>query len=342
VFIMRNYNDLMQMHKVHKPDKKEAEEILNEENLFPLNAKIGMVFTSHRGHMPYMKYALEKYREIKDMFIVGAYDSRTVTPNSVDRNGFPFPDVWGLAHMWVTKHNTWGGHDKRHGWIWLQIYAASILRQFKNIEYIFTSNGDCVWDRPQGVYDIIGLLGGDCFMSGQSELREEDGWNFIHTCSMVFKRDAYFNFIDYMIDKVMKSSTVSYSPEFLMQEWVRKNKIEYRHAPVQPVYTTGDYKGHQDTYCEEGGPSTWRDILGFRNIESEKNWRCSEKKYPLDKKYFDLRDYKLYYRDHDKNTICQYYLTGDERYIKMGWDQDPYTLPRDVRIERMQKKLEDY
>jgi hypothetical protein len=63
---------------------------------------------------------------------------------------------------------------------------------------------------------------------------------------------------------------------------------------------------------------------------------------PLDKKYFDLRDIPLYYRDHDKNTLCQYYLTGDERYIRMGWDQDPYTLTREVRRERMKKTVEDY
>jgi len=338
---MKSYKELSELRRVHRPNK-EQEEIMNKENLFPFDSKIGLVFTSHMGQMQFMKYALKQYRKIEDMFIIGAYDSRIVSPDSTDRSGFPFPDIWYLADMWLTKHYTWGGHDKRHGWIWLQIYASAILRQFKNIDYIFTANGDCCWDRPEGVYEIFDMLGDNDFMSGQSETREEDEWNFIHTCSMVFKRDAYFNFIDFIFDMVKSSSTKSFSPEYLMQEWVTKNKIKWDHAPVQPVYTTGDYKGQHDTYCEEGGPSTWRNILGFRNLEAEKNWRCGEKKMPLDAKYFDLRDIPLYYRDHDKNTLCQYYLTGDERYIRMGWDQDPYTVPREVRKGRMKKTVEDY
>lgn len=338
---MISYEELSGLRKVDKPDK-EQDKIMSEVNLFPLNAKIGLIFTCHMGHMPYMKYALHQYRKIEDMFIVGAYDSRIVIPDTDKRKGFPFPDIWYLAHMWLTKHYTWGGHDKRHGWIWLQIYAASILRQFKNIEYIFTANGDCVWDRPEGVNEIIEILGDNDFMSGQSETRETDGWEFIHTCSMIFKRDAYFDFIDFILDMMPGSSTASFSPEYLMQLWIKENKIKFEHAPVQPIYTTGDYKGQHDIYCEEGSSSTWRDVLGFRNVEAEKNWLCSKHKEPLDKKYFDLRDYKLYYRDHDKNTLVQYYLTGDERYIRMGWDQDPYEVPREERIKRMKKTLEDY
>lgn len=343
---MEVFNELMALHKVHKPFKEEAEKILNTENLFPFNANTGMVFTCHKGHMPYMKYALEQYRKIEDMFIIGSYDPREVTPNSANRNGFPYADIWSLAHMWLTKHYTWGGHDKRHGWIWLHIYASSILRQFENIEYIFSSNGDCVWDKPEGIQEIIELLGTNDFMAGQSETRETDGFNFIHTCSLIFKRDAYFNFVDYMIDKVKGSDTASFSPEFLMQDWVKTNNIKYEHAPVQPLYTSGEFEGLHDTYCEEGGPSTWRDVLGFRNLEAEKNWKCSNTKEPLSKKYFDLRDCKAgnapYYKDHDKKTLCQYYISGDFRYVKMWWDQDPYTVPRDERIKRMGKTLEDY
>jgi len=334
--------DYKQLREIEKEPNDDTMPILNKENLFPLNAKIGNVFTSHSGHMPYMKYALQQYRKIEDMFILGAYDSRLVSSLSENRNGFPYADIWSLAHMWVTKHYTFGGHQKRHGWIWLHLYASSILRQLKNIDYIFSSNGDCVWDNPQGVYEIIDILGDNDFMSGQSETRHTDGHNFIHTCTLVFKRDAYFDFIDFVLEKMPSSTPASYSPENLIQLWVKKRNVKWEHAPAQSIYSSGVWKGHKDTYCEEGGPSTWRDVLGFRNLEAEKNWRCSEKKMPLDKKYFDLRDIPLYYRDHDKNTLCQYYLTGDERYIRMGWDQDPYTLTREVRRGRIKKTVEDY
>ena len=338
---MRSYQQMLDLHKMHSVDTDEDKEnIINEENNFPFNAKIGMVFTSYKNHIPHIKYALEQYRKIEDMYIIGAYDGWYIDPRYETHHLIPYPDMWYLAHSWVFKHYTWGGHSKRHGWLWNQYYASSILRALDNIEYIFTSNGDCCWDKPEGVYEIIDLLGDAEVMSGQSEMSTSDK-PLLHTCSVIFTRNAYFSFIDYIIKHLKVSTSESYSPEHLLTEWILEKNINYKHAPVQPTYTTGDYKGLADTYCEEGGPSTWRDVLGFRNIIAEKSWRCIEHLPPLDQKYFDLRDVKLHWTDHDKNTLYQYYKTGDYRYIMLGWDKDPY-LPRDVRIERKDWTSERY
>lgn len=314
-------------------ESDELEKIMVNNNTFPFKAKLGMVLTSWSGQLIYMKHVLKQYRKIKDMFIIGAFDNRLVTKNE---KTIPFPDIWNLAHMWVNKHYTYGGHAKRHGWIWSQIYASSILRTFKNIEYIFSANGDCVWDRPEGVYEIIDVLGDNDFMSGQSETRKTDGFHFIHTCSMVFKREAYFSFIDYVIDQVMhETKTVSFSPEGLVRKWAEGNNIKWEHAPIQPYYKTGPDVGRHDTYCESSSESTWKNILGFRNLEAEKNWRCSHGEPPLDKKYFDLRVLSNF-KDNDKNYLVPYYKTGDEKYLKLWWYMDP-NLPRKERLKRMAK-----
>jgi hypothetical protein len=290
-----------------------------EINNFPFRAKIGMVFTSYTDHLPFMKYALTQYRKIDDMFIVGAFDKRLITPESHKRN-IPYGDIWSLAHMWVTKHHTFGGHAKRHGWIWSHIYASSVLRTFPNIKHIFTSNGDCIWERPQGVHKIIEILGDNDFMSGQSYTRSvSDGFNFIHTCSMVFSREAYFSFVDYIIDNVSKeTATVSFSPESLINKWSNK-KIDDKwvknrkwiHAPIQPFYPDGSH----DMYCESNADSTWKRLLGFRNLEAEKNYRREMKLVPLPSKYFDLRDKNLY-KDVDRNSLIKYYETENLEYLE--------------------------
>jgi hypothetical protein len=288
-----------------------------------------------------MKYVLEQLRKVEDMYIVGAYDACTLDPSDKTLWRMPFPDVWNLAHSWVFKHNTWGGHRKRHGWIWSQLYGSSILRRFENIEYIFSGNSDCAWDKPEGVNELIDVLGDNDFMSGQSETRHTDGFNFIHTCTMIFKREAYFDFIDYMFEKIPYGGTASYSPESLMQQWVRDNDIKWAHAPKQAMYSRGPFKGHCDTYCEDGGDSTWKDTIGFINIIAEKNWRCTNRKEPLDKKYFDLRDFEYHCTDHDRRCLLPYYKTGDRRYIQLWWDTD-IELPRDTRIERSSWTIERY
>jgi hypothetical protein len=339
---MRSYNELLKFHRLKLiKDKHEKEEkLLMEENSFPFNANIGMVFTSHKDHLLYMRYALQQYRKIKDMFIVGAYDTWYLNPNNKHHSLLPHPDIWYLAHMWVYKHYTWGGHSKRHGWLWLQAYAASVLKSFDNLEYIFTSNGDCIWDRPEGVYEIIDLLGDYDLMSGQSNHYGDDR-PMIHSCSMIFKREVYFSFIEFMMKKLKESTIVSYTAEGLIGDWILENDIKYKHAPIQPIYKGGIYKGEHDTYCEEAGDSTWKSVLGFRNLISEKGWRCTNRKPPLDKKYFDLREPKIYWNDHDRKTLHKYYTTGDWRYILMGYDQDP-ELPTKDRVKPMKKKLEDY
>lgn len=304
------------------------EKVLNTENLFPFNADTAVIVTSHKGHIPYLRYSLGQYRQIPSMFVLGAYDSREVTPYSKDMFCFPHPDIWSLAHMWVTKHYTWGGHQKRHGWLWLHIYASSIIRNFPNIKYIFSANGDCVWDKPEGLPEIIDILGSNDFMSGQSMTRD-DGFNFIHSCSMVFKRDGYFSFIDYMISKVRESTTASWSPEDLLQMWVKECDVVWEHAPVQPFLPDGTW----DNYCEANGDSTWKEVLGFRNLEAEKNWSSANEKEPFDKKYMDL-EHETYFKDHDKNTLLKYYLTGDSKWKKKWWDLNTWQ-ERDVRLEKM-------
>ena len=336
---MKTYNELTNISKSYDKDKdiEKANEMMRENN-FPFNAKIGMVFTSHFDHLPYMEYALKQYRKIDDMFIVGAYDSRHINPLLKDKKErLPFPEIWYLAHMWVFKHYTWSGFSKRNGWNWLQIYGSSILKRFENMEYIFVSNGDCIWEKPEGVYEIIDILGDDDFMSGQSFTRHTDGFNFIHTCSMVFKRDSYFSFIDFAISLIKESDCAGVSPESIINRWVKNNNIKWNHSPIQPTYENGDH----DMYCESGNESTWKNILGFRNLIAEKNYRCHVGAEPLDKKYIDLRDPVFYWNDHDRKTLYNYYTTGDRRYISMWHDQDPW-LDREIRIKRMQKKLEDY
>jgi hypothetical protein len=338
---MRSYDELLQLHKMHSKDTDdEQEKILVEENNFPFNAKMGMVFTSYKNHIMHIKYALQQYRKIKDMYIIGAYDGWYINPKYEIHNLIPYPDMWYLAHAWVFKHYTWGGHSKRHGWLWNQYYASSILRPLTNLEYIWTSNGDCCWDRPEGVYEIIDLLGDADLMSGQSE-HYQSGNPMIHSCSMIFKRDVYFSFIDYLIEKLKLSTSESYSPEKLLTDWILEYDINYKHAPVQPYYKIGPYKGHHDTYCEQGCESTWRDILGFRNLIAEKTWRCNNRLEPLDKKYFDFRDVKEHWSDLDRKTLYEFYKTGDYRYIMLGWDWSPETS-RELRIERKNWTIENY
>ena len=310
--MIKKYNDVIR--KYDETRNPEYEKILVEQNTFPWKAKIGMILSSYSDHLPFLKYTLNNYRKVKDMYIIGAFDNRKVTQDYL----FPTSEILELSHSWVFKHHTFGGHAKRHGWIWSQIYSTSILKTFDNIEHVVLANGDCCWDKPNGIYEIIDLLGDNDFISGQSYTREHDGFNFIHTCTMVFKRDSYFNFIDFVIEKMKKEdSTVSFSPEGLINQWSKN--VKFIHAPIQPMYPDGTH----DFYCETNSNSTWKNILGFRNLEAENRYRRYEDKSPLPKKYFDLT-HMSWYKDIDRNCLLKYFNTNDETYLKKWWKYKKY------------------
>jgi hypothetical protein len=261
--------------------------------------------------MPFLKYALKQYRKVKDMYIIGAFDPRLITNKSHERN-IPYGDIMSLAHSWVFKHHTYGGHAKRHGWIWSHMYASSILRSFENFDWIISANGDCCWDNPNGIHSLLKMMEDEDldFMSGQSFTRHTDGFNFVHTCSMIFSTEAYYDFIDWVFENVEgEKDTVSFSPEGLIQQWLRKDVWIWDHAPIQPKYPNGDH----DFYCECNSDSTWKDALGFRNLEAEKRYRQENKLEPFDKKYLDLRDEK-WYKDQDKGLL-KYYKTNDRKHL---------------------------
>jgi len=321
-----------------KKENEMNEQEMVEINQFPVNAKIGMVLTTYSNHLPFLSYALTQYRKVKDMYIIGAFDPRLIRKDSPERN-IPFTDIITKAHSWVFKHHTFGGHAKRHGWIWSHIYASSILRTFDNIEWIVSANGDCCWDRPEGIHEIIAMMEDKelYFMSGQSFTRHTDGFNFIHTCSMIFHAEAYWDFIDYVTDNVFgEKKTISFSPEGLIQQWLRKDDWKWEHAPVQPKYPNGDH----DFYCECNSDSTWKRHLKFRNIEAEKRYRQENHLEPIQKKYFDLRD-KKWYRDQDKQLI-DYYRSGNEECIKEWWRYADLQMAkrekRDKEIKAARKK----
>lgn len=273
-------------------------------------SNMAIIVTSFDGHMMFLKNTLLGYRASKKYVIC-----------SFDKHHSNIPkDIFDIPHSWTFKHKTHGA-EKRNGWLWDIIYGAGVINLFNNFEYIFTVNGDCVWDKPQGVENIISLLGDNDLMSSSCN-------GTIHSCSVIWQRQAFLDFVSYITYKLERNTPESHSPEVLLRDWSMGNRTELRRKvkvkvpPLQAKYPEGHLHAgkvdHYSAYCQD---STWKRLLGYRNLGGEHKWACLEHLEPVPKRYFDLRNNGEYLSKHEKDTLLNFYLTQDRRWLYMYWDQ---------------------
>ena len=282
-------------------------------NSVPCQTDTAIIVTSWFGQLKWLKYVLAKYRE-SGAFVILAFDNPFYPWGG--KNNFEMvrcmPNVnhYILANSVVHKHITYDA-DKRNGWFWDVRYAQGIIKQFSNIKYVYVTNGDCVCERPEGFKDIVNLLGDSELVAGQSR----DG--VVHTADMFFKVEAFHKTFDYMAEMFRVPVIGSRSPEGSLWEAITNTGVKLMHAPEQPLDTDGTV----DCYSRYDQSSTWKKLLGYKNLYAIQETIWNNGGEPLDKKYFD--DYMdwIYFSGDERETICRYWETGDRRYLYQYWDR---------------------
>lgn len=307
-------------------------DLLMNLNTLPLETDMAIVVTSWRGHLKWLKASLASYR-LSGKYVILSYDmsflSNDVSLRTPEYTTTLLPNAthFLLAHSVVFKHKTYDA-DKRTGWFWDVKYARAIVNEFKNMKYVYVTNGDCCWDRPEGTKELIEILGDCDLMSGQSV-----AGGVIHTAAVLYKIEAFNKVVDYMTERMKVSIIGSQSPEHLLMDAVKALNLKVKEAPKQPIGEDGTV----DYYTQTNQDSTWKDVLGYRNLFHEHQWRENNALTPLDKKYLDNYNDWMYFDGSDGETLCKYYDTGDRRYLYQWWDRGA-----DSWYDRIFYKLEDY
>lgn len=283
-------------------------------NSLPCEKKVAIIVTAWQGQLKWLARTLESYRRT-GAFVILAYDNPFypwMKPTEQDvLRSLPNMRHYLLANSVVMKHITYDA-DKRNGWFWSCRYAQGILKQFPNIEHVYITNGDCLVERPEGMPELIQLLGDGEMMAGQQTE------NAFHTAELLFKADAFHRVFDRMAEVMRVPILGSHSPEVMLKETIDLLKIRTVPAPEQPL----DKDGTIDTYARYGQPSTWRKVLGFRNLFAEYETAGNEgQDVAFLRTFVDLSMDCLYWSGEERETVCQYWRTGDKRHLWKWWDQ---------------------
>ena len=282
-------------------------------NTFPCEQELAIIVTSWPGQLKWLKAVLKNYR-LSGAFVILAYDNPFFGFGNLGDNqifqSLPNIQHYLLAHSMVVHHYT-VEPKKRDGWFWDVRYAQGIIKNFKNIKYVYCTNGDCLIEKPEGFKDIINLLGDADLMSGQSTESN------IHTCAVIYKAEAFHKIFDAMAELMRVPIIGSRSPEIMLREIVTELNLKLMHVPKQPLWPQDN---SVDMYCCYNQDSTWKELLGFRNLFAEQETSWNEGLEPLPQKYIDDYMNFIYFSGEEKNTICKYWETGDRRYLYMWWD----------------------
>ena len=287
----------------------------------PFKSNVFIIVTSWDGHLMFLRETLKQYQKT-GAFVICSYDRRSKLPPSY---------VMDYADAWVFKHKTYGA-PKRNGWLWDIVYGGNLIaNEYTEARYIFTVNSDCIWEKPECMNDLIEYMGENSIMSASSN-------GSIHTCAVLFKDWAFRKFTTYVKYKLELNKKESYSPEALLRDWVNENVMDKKVCDVQPMYPENHrYEGHIDHYSAYNQDSTWKRIIGYRNLGAEHRACPIEHLEPVESKYFDFSlksGLPEYFTTHEQN-LWKYYTTNDRRWLYKFWaeGEDSYWNRRYYPLE---------
>lgn len=300
---------------------------LNYNNI-PHKSNAVIICTSHRGHLTFLRGALRSLRKT-GKFVICSYDPPATAWYSEDyyKDNIPDLETSLAAHMWIHKHITYE-EPKRNGWFWDIRYAQGVIKNFENFEYVFTVNGDCVWEKPEGVDDLIELMGDHDLMAVTSDP------GTIHTCAVLFKREAFMKVVDYMAEYHKVSIIGSYSPERLLLQAVRDLSLNELKVPNQPIDPEDNSVDHYTRYSQRG--HTWNELVGYRNLGAEWLTALIERFDLPEIEHMNLKFFTTIFANCAEHAL-NFYNTGDRRYLYMAFDQN-----EDSWYDRLYYPLERY
>jgi len=282
-------------------------------NSIPCEPELAVIVTAWQGQLKWLKATLASYRR-SGAFVILSYDNPFYAWAPTDHYDvlrcMPNMDHYLLANCFVSKHITYDC-DKRNGWFWNVRYAQGVIKSFPNIKYIYCTNGDCALDNPEGLKEVIRVMGDHDIFSGQGS---DD---LVHTAAVMYKIDAFNKIFDYMFEMMRVPVIGAHSPEVMLREAISELKLKNLNALKQPLDPTD---GTIDMYARYGQNSTWKEILGFRNLFAEYETAGNEGKALLQlAPYVDNFMDWLYFNGEERETICKYWETKDRRYLYMFW-----------------------
>lgn len=282
----------------------------NDEWAKKIFQKCGVLITSHRGNLPFIRACIESHKKL-GLWITFAYDNY-IDPTwpAVDHNAMlpPKDAMEGIDLFLMPHHQVWGG--VLYPWFWLMKWGVSSMEQF---EYIYCTNGDFVLEKPENFPQLFDLLGDADIMSYGPSTETAESTCFIAKTSSL--KAIMKHYQDHFIPWDVYEK---YTQEFGNAEGRFARAIKDLGLRVKRVEPGRCPTHMQCEQLHQPGHGTWYDIVGFRHIHGELGYAYRYKGVPPPLKYLDER----YTSSNDLSAIKKYEETGDLKVLAGWWAKE--------------------
>ena len=266
-----------------------------------LQKKIGIIVPACANHLEFLKACLQSCKKT-GYYILLAYDNPFHDPNIKTETKMPTAITMMLADGFVMKHKTWGGGvGIPHAWN--MFYGLKLLNSL-GFEYVFNLNGDCIMERPEGLEELITMLGANDIIACEYIPQSK----YCGTMAWLCKMDIALAIWEEYIEKLYYFNIGN--AERRMGEWL-KNHNRSVVSVVNPDEAHFKPPGSKK--------ATFRKVIGLRHLHAESKVRRQLKMEPIEQEYYELGPGGCFISGHDHKTLVKYWETGDKKYLEQWW-----------------------
>jgi len=285
--------------------KREEDQMYNNqkrdfEKIQKLQKEIAIIIPTHFYQRIWLKKCLESCQKT-GYFTLVCYDNPFHNINQQVQDRMPSATTIMLADSFIMKPKTWSsGVGVPHSWN--MFFGANFLQSL-GFKYIFNLNGDCIMEKPEGLEEIIKMLGDNDAISCEFE----EG-RYFGTMSYLIKLEPAVRMWNENFARIFQYNFGN--AEARMGIFAKKLELK-----VVPVENPEDHH-----FKPPGVKGTWRHILGFRHLHAEHKHRKKFKMEPLEEKYFEVGKNYEFLNQHEINTLVKYWETNDKSYLEKWWN----------------------
>jgi len=258
--------------------------------------ELGILLTSHPGNRAFLKASVESHRKTK-LWITLAYDNyfdpdnKTVSWDHV----MPSREVIDQVNTFVlSPYQKWGGVLYPYFWL-LRLGLATM----KDFPYIYCANGDCIVEKPNGIFIMLNRL-----KSENADLISSGWWDnerpVFNSTGFIGKTEA--------IQALMKH----FQGHFIPLKAYEASCLEFGNCEGRMGRAIKDLglkvielENPKNEQLHDPLQGEWCKALGFRHIHAEHNiwWREKNKRIPPELKCYDEK----YISAYELNEVKKYW-----------------------------------
>jgi hypothetical protein len=290
-----------------KPERKATREEIVDKRAEKWNDHINVLITAHMDQRVFLDACIESVKGLG--WILMAYDN----PDGDYQRRLPKEAILKKIDQFIMKHPTRDMAGPTYPQFWNFRHGIDLLLSSKG-EYIFVIGADSILERPEGLPEIMEMLGDGDFIACSTRNPKRHKDVYCNTKSLLAKKSAFKTIIDHV-----QGGFVPFDHKFGNMESrfglaIKETGIKEVRVPNLPGEDQFAY-----SYDKEGkviNNGTWGDVLGYRHLAGEHKIRRKNKIIPEEEKYFD----KEYLRRYEIETMAKYWETGEEGFLKAWWE----------------------